>query len=405
VADSSRIDELRSRLEKEPGSRLFAQLGEELRKAGDLGEAIDVCRAGLETHPTYSSARMTLGRALQDSGDLSAAIPEYEAVLKAAADNILASRLLAECLEGVGDLKGAAARCRSALVLAPGDKQLQGRLSELEAKLQAPAGAAVAAPPATADVEGPTVRARALASDAPIPLVAAEESFELEAPYQQGFPTEPMTPPMAPEVEPASEAVGQRAPSEALVAPGVVETELPAPEAVVPPPVAEALAAPAPEAAPPAPAPQPPAEAAPHGEPPSPDVEEFDFETPRAEREAVASPAASQATPVVVEPTAEAEPPPEVVPELASSTLAELYFNQGHTERAIDVYQQLVEREPANERAAARLKELRALESHLKAEEQRAPAAPALDPRAARRAAIERTIARLEGLLASVKRG
>ncbi len=68
-----RIDELRKRLEKEPGSRIFAQLAEELRKEGEFGEAIQVCREGLQRHSNYPSARMTLGRALFESGDLASA--------------------------------------------------------------------------------------------------------------------------------------------------------------------------------------------------------------------------------------------------------------------------------------------------------------------------------------------
>ena len=63
-------------------------------------------------------------------------------------------------------------------------------------------------------------------------------------------------------------------------------------------------------------------------------------------------------------PQTDAEPPPPwllpsqtepAAPELISSTLAELYFNQGFTDKAIEVYQQVLGREPANERARARL--------------------------------------------------
>ena len=84
MAGNPRIDDLRRRLEKDPGSRLFAQLAEELRKDGDLEEAINVCREGLKRQPAYPSARMTLGRALFDTGDLAAARAEFETVLKGA---------------------------------------------------------------------------------------------------------------------------------------------------------------------------------------------------------------------------------------------------------------------------------------------------------------------------------
>ena len=75
----------------------------------------------------------------------------------------------------------------------------------------------------------------------------------------------------------------------------------------------------------------------------------------------------------------------------SSSTLAELYFRQGLVERAVDVYRQVVADEPGNDRARTRLEEI-------------ASALPD-DSRTARRRALERTIARLEGLLAAVGRG
>jgi hypothetical protein len=82
---------------------------------------------------------------------------------------------------------------------------------------------------------------------------------------------------------------------------------------------------------------------------------------------------------------------------VATPTLAELYFNQGATERAIGVYQDVLRREPGNERARARLRELEALEQHLQA-----VAAPPTGG-GGRRERLERTIARLEGLLQVVQ--
>ena len=138
MAENPRIEELRRRLEREPGSRLFAQLAEELRKEGDHAEAIGVARTGLAQQPNYPSARMTLGRALFDSGDLGAARAEFESVLRGAPDNILASRFLAECLEGLGDLGSALLQYRAAQRLAPADKNLEAQIRSLEQKLSAP---------------------------------------------------------------------------------------------------------------------------------------------------------------------------------------------------------------------------------------------------------------------------
>jgi predicted Zn-dependent protease len=107
VAGNPRVEELRKRLEREPGSRLFAQYAEELRRAGELEEAVKVCREGLTRHPGYPSARITLGRALLDLGSADEAAAEFAAVLEAAPDNLSASRYLGECLEKRGETAGA----------------------------------------------------------------------------------------------------------------------------------------------------------------------------------------------------------------------------------------------------------------------------------------------------------
>jgi hypothetical protein len=81
---------------------------------------------------------------------------------------------------------------------------------------------------------------------------------------------------------------------------------------------------------------------------------------------------------------------------LASTTLAELYSSQGLTEKAIEVYREVLEREPENAQAKERLIELEGAGA--------SPGSDAVppDPRLARRRAVERTIRRLEGLLAAL---
>jgi tetratricopeptide (TPR) repeat protein len=100
VDDHKRLDELRRRVEKDPASIAFASLAEELRKAGEHDEAIRVCRAGLEHHPAYLSARVTLGRALLELQQYPEARTELEYVLHAAPDNLLALKCMNE-LQGL----------------------------------------------------------------------------------------------------------------------------------------------------------------------------------------------------------------------------------------------------------------------------------------------------------------
>ena len=68
-------------------------------------------------------------------------------------------------------------------------------------------------------------------------------------------------------------------------------------------------------------------------------------------------------------------------------------------DRAVDVYRQLLEQEPSNERARLRLVELETSGAG-----PTPPPAAVPDERAARRRALERTIAGLETLLAAVQR-
>jgi tetratricopeptide (TPR) repeat protein len=102
VEDHKRLDELRRRVEKDPASIAFAPLAEELRKAGEYDEAVRVCQAGLDHHPAYLSARVTLGRALLELERYSEARTELEYVLRAAPDNLLAQKGMSELAEREG---------------------------------------------------------------------------------------------------------------------------------------------------------------------------------------------------------------------------------------------------------------------------------------------------------------
>jgi len=89
--------------------------------------------------------------------------------------------------------------------------------------------------------------------------------------------------------------------------------------------------------------------------------------------------------------------------EIVSPTIAELYFGQGHIDKAIDVYRRLLRGGPENEKARRRLLELEALDRRMREEAAPGTAATGLS-REERRAAIERTIARLEALLTVLRK-
>lgn len=103
MAESPRIEELRRRVQSDPASIAFAALAEEYRRAGRFEEAIAACVTGLQRHPSYLSAHVTLGRSLLEVGRYEEAQDELEHVLKAAPENLAAIRALAEVHHRRGD--------------------------------------------------------------------------------------------------------------------------------------------------------------------------------------------------------------------------------------------------------------------------------------------------------------
>jgi tetratricopeptide (TPR) repeat protein len=150
VQDESRIEALRKRLQKDPGSIAFAQLAEEYRRAGRFDEAVDVCRAGLARHAGYLSARVTLGRALLEVGDVESAQRELTEVVRVAPENLSAIRGLADVHRKRGELPEALAQFKSAFEMASPDPTIDQIVRDLRRDAVAPSGSAAAPQPAAA---------------------------------------------------------------------------------------------------------------------------------------------------------------------------------------------------------------------------------------------------------------
>lgn len=161
--DNPRIGDLRRRVEKDPASIAFASLAEEHRRAGDLQEAVRVCRAGLQHHPGYVLAHVTLGRALMELAELPEARTEFEYVLRVAPDNLVALKGIEE-LQHKEDPASApappvAAVARAPLKLRPDTEDASPArhapfvvaASPSQARVAPPPEAPAASPPAAAD--------------------------------------------------------------------------------------------------------------------------------------------------------------------------------------------------------------------------------------------------------------
>jgi tetratricopeptide (TPR) repeat protein len=188
VSFNPRIEELRRRIQKDPASIAFAQLAEEHRRAREYDEAIRVCRAGLEQHPAYLSARITLGRALLEVGQPDEAATEFEYVLRAAPDNLTAIRELADIHQRRRVSKN------------------QSRSNEREAH-QLPAEETAVG---EASVWAAPVSAKPVVEPVSEPVWAAPERIEPPAPT-------PFVPELEPEPEPEWAVVSEQEPEWAVV--------------------------------------------------------------------------------------------------------------------------------------------------------------------------------------------
>jgi len=129
--DKAPLDALRESYEKNPNSKLFMPLAEQLRRRGCYGEAIDICMRAKTLHPRYVSCRVLLGRCLVELGMREEARRELEEVLAQDRENVFSLRVMAELLRTQGDLKGAIDYYRALFRISPTDMDAQQRLTEI----------------------------------------------------------------------------------------------------------------------------------------------------------------------------------------------------------------------------------------------------------------------------------
>jgi tetratricopeptide (TPR) repeat protein len=102
MTTAARIDELRKKFEENP-RRYFAPLANELRKAGELSQAIALCREHLPKQPGHMSGYIVFGQALYESGELSEARGVFEQALALDPENLIALRHLGDIARRQGE--------------------------------------------------------------------------------------------------------------------------------------------------------------------------------------------------------------------------------------------------------------------------------------------------------------
>ena len=152
-------------LAADPSSVVFVQLGEALRRRGQVELAHRVAARGLERHPQRPDAHDLVARIAIDRGDFARARAEWETVLTLAPGHPGAQKGLGFLCFQQGELDEAARYLGAALAAAPGDASLAAALDTVRAATSdawrapsgrasaiggAPAGTALAAPAAPA---------------------------------------------------------------------------------------------------------------------------------------------------------------------------------------------------------------------------------------------------------------
>ncbi|MEW6571105.1 MAG: tetratricopeptide repeat protein [Nitrospirota bacterium] len=158
------IERLKEKVSKDPASKLFVPLAEEYKKAGMYDEAIDILINGLDRHPGYLSARVSLGKIYMERGMFDQAKNEFEKVVNIIPDNLYAHKKLAEIYRDTGERDRSIEEFKAVLQLNPTDEWALTNLAKIES---------TGKPPQPVSEEGIEILEE-------IPAEAAEEAEELE---------------------------------------------------------------------------------------------------------------------------------------------------------------------------------------------------------------------------------
>jgi tetratricopeptide (TPR) repeat protein len=325
--------------DRDPDGRAFAPLAEAYLNRGDVEEALALVQDGLGRLPDYATGHLVAARVHRVRGDHAAARGAVEALLALDRGNAPGLRLLGEIAEEAGEVQAAIDAFREALERDPGYADLEGRI----ARLGYPAA-------------GDPSRGLAHPDDEPLlresfrPLHAGMEELDGDLEEFDGDLKEIDT--------------------ELRTGPGSgSDTEFDLESDTEPEPEFDTEFDPASEPeSHPSPSPSEDLIFHPFDEPPEASSEEASSEEAPSEGDSSEDKARGE------EASAEEATSGEPAPPLATRTMAELYIRQGFIDRGVEVYRQLVRRDPEDPGLRSRLAEL---ESAARGE------APGEDPAAA----------------------
>lgn len=398
MVSSPRIDELKKKFDENP-RRYFAPLANEYRKAGDLEQAIQLCRAYLPQQPGHMSGHIVFGQALFESGHFDESKGVFETALTLDPENLIALRHLGDIAHHAGDPTGARQWYQRVLDADPRNEEIAAQIAALDAAV--PPTAAAASEAAAGPVEGgmggwgdinpeqasaaPQGARGPAAAGSPVPVPApasASPGQKVELRDSISMPAIPVVPP-APAPRPASPAPPARDESRLdLERDGEGAFAPPSPEAAAKGPIEgverseEIDLRPRTSASietsgmtePLTPSPDTPAAARGRDDAERQNMQSFgssnafgfetmEFVPPPRDDDAPAA-GTSSPTGFGVPFTGETAPSGETPAAFVTETMAELYLQQGFTQEALAVYRQLLAKDPADRELRERVASL-----------------------------------------------
>ncbi|ACL67277.1 Tetratricopeptide TPR_2 repeat protein [Anaeromyxobacter dehalogenans 2CP-1] len=174
-------------LAADPRSRIFVELARALLERGQHARAIEICRQGLEHHPSSILGRVIWGRALLESGDTKDANDQFEIAIAVDPGSPYAYNLVGEALVAKGLFREALPVLLRAVELQPADARVRGWLEQAKRGVRedgaAPGAEDTPAPARAAAPDEVTEPYRPLADEPPKaeipPELEATATFEL----------------------------------------------------------------------------------------------------------------------------------------------------------------------------------------------------------------------------------
>jgi tetratricopeptide (TPR) repeat protein len=142
---SDDIKTLTARLADDPASLAFLDLGEALRRRGQLDAAYKVARGGVTRYPALADAHDLLGRILGDQGDLAGAFDAWAEALRFDPMRIGALKGIAFLYFRAGDIAAALDHLRRASEVDPDDPTIAQAIERVRTAAAAPQGSGSAA--------------------------------------------------------------------------------------------------------------------------------------------------------------------------------------------------------------------------------------------------------------------